>query len=275
MAAYSISDSLLKLATERMPVPEVILLRGCFASAMLLAIILRTGDIQPRVFARNPRVLVRALFEVLLIVTYVNAIRDLPLGEAVAVIQTTPIFMTAWAAIVWKERVSTGGWLAILAGFIGIMLIVKPSASGISLPMGLAIASSAAAAGRDLITRRISREVPSMMIAFTSVLASALAGLALSLTEEWLAPTAADLAVLAAAAAFVTIANYAIILAYRASDVSVVTPFRYASVLFSLILSFMIWGHIPDLLSWIGIPIVVAAGLYTLTGGNLFRSKQR
>ena len=114
-----------------------------------------------------------------------------------------------------------------------------------------------------------------MMIAFTSVLASALAGLALSLTEEWLAPTAADLAVLAAAAAFVTIANYAIILAYRASDVSVVTPFRYASVLFSLILSFMIWGHIPDLLSWIGIPIVVAAGLYTLTGGNLFRSKQR
>ena len=271
MGFFALNDTFMKLSTERMPVPEVILLRSGFAFVIALTIVTVTKSFNFRALTENPYIFVRALCEMLLIITYTNALKLLPLGETTAVTQSIPIFMTAWSAFVWKQKVSASRWVAVFIGFVGVLVILRPSSSGIETPMLLALAAALCAMGRDLATRRISREVPSMMIASVSTLASTAAGSLLLAFSTWKTPVPYDYFLVCGAALVVTGANLSIILAYRGTDVSVVAPFRYAAVPFALLLGFGIWGHVPDPLAWIGIAIIVAAGLYTIVGDRLLR----
>ncbi len=265
MGSFATSDTLMKMATETLPVPEVLVIRSLFALALLLVLLRRSGDLQLRPVIQHPQILWRTTCEVILVLTWLYGLKFVSVGEATAVLQTVPIFLTAWAALVRKEAVGLGGWLAILAGFGGILLIVKPSVSGVDLPMLLLLAAAMAAAGRDLITRSVPRHVSSTTITFISTLAGGASGVILALNDDWRAPDLREYAIIVGAALMVTLGQFFIIRAYRVADIAVLSPFRYVSVPLTLTASFVIWGYAPDLLSWTGIVIVVLAGLYTIT----------
>ena len=269
MFFFALNDMFMKWSTERMPVPEVILLRSGFAFAIAACIVGITKSFRPKALRDNPFIFVRALCEMMLIITYTNALKLLPLGETTAITQSIPIFMTAWSAFVWKQKVSPPRWIAVFIGFCGVLLILRPTTSGIETPMLLALAAALCAMGRDLSTRRISRDIPSMMIASVSTLASTAAGLALLAFSPWKTPDGLDYVLVGSAATVVTGANLTIILAYRGTDVSLVAPFRYSAVPFALFVGFVVWGHLPDEVSWIGILIIVSAGVYTIVGDRL------
>lgn len=264
MGSFAASDTLMKMATETLPVPEVLVVRSLFALALLFILMRGTGELHLRPVLRHPRILLRTAFEVALVLTWLYGLKYVSVGEATAVLQTVPLLLTAWAALVRKEPVGLGGWLAIFAGFTGILLIVKPSSSGVDAAMLLLLAAALAAAGRDVITRSIPPHISSRTITLVSTLAGGMGGAILALNDAWRGPDLREYAIIIGAALMVTLGQFFIIRAYRAADIAVLSPFRYVSVPFSLIASFLIWGHTPDILSWFGIFIVVAAGLYTI-----------
>ncbi len=271
MGLFTVNDSLIKLATEGLPVPEIILLRGIIAGSLLFAILKWTGQFNPRPVFTNRAIYLRSIFEVSLTVSYVYALRMMPLAEMTAIIQAVPILMSLWAALVWKEYVSPGRWLAIFAGFAGVLIIARPDASGFAPAMVLALAAALFAASRDLATRLVNANISSLMITFASTLASGLGGLVLSPSEIWVTPTLHQWAYISGAACLATSANYAIILAYRGADIGLVSPFRYTAVPFALLLGLLIWGHMPDFWSFVGMSIVVVSGIYTIAGDRLLR----
>lgn len=264
VACFSITDGLMKMATETLPASQVIALRGLIALAIMCVVATRAKLWRHARGLFHPLLLLRIFFEMSMIVTYVSALSRLPLANVFSVLQAAPIVMTAFAAFVWGEHVRLSRWIAILIGFGGVALITKPTPSGFEPAMALAIIASLCVAGRDLTTSRIPRTLPSLLLTFSATLASTLAGGLLSSVEPWHAVGQREALILVGAALALALGNYVIIIAYRNAPVSVVSPFRYMGVAFAILFGFLVWGFVPDAVAMTGIVIVVLAGLYTM-----------
>ena len=275
MGLFAFNDSLMKLATEGLPVSEIILLRGIIACTLLVVILKFIGQFDLASLFKHRIIYVRSLFEVLLTISFVSALKNIPLGEVTAMTQAVPILMSLWAALVWKEQVSPGRWVAIMSGFAGVVIIARPDGNGLAPAMILALAAALFAASRDLITRKVPSQISSLMVTFSSTLASGFGGLALSPFEVWVTPDLTQWIYIAGAACISTTANFAIVLAYRGADISLVSPFRYTAVPFAVLLGLVIWGHVPDVWSFVGMGIVVLSGIYTIAGDRLFKLLRR
>jgi drug/metabolite transporter (DMT)-like permease len=117
---------------------------------------------------------------------------------------------------------------------------------------------------RDLATRALPRNVPTLLVTLTAAVAVTLMGALQGLTERWVWPGATVLLQLFAAAAFVSVGYFTIIAAMRVGDMSVTAPFRYVVVVFAIAIGFLVWGDVPDAMTLIGTAIIVGSGLYTL-----------
>jgi drug/metabolite transporter (DMT)-like permease len=162
------------------------------------------------------------------------------------------------------ERVGWRRWAAIAVGFAGVLLVVKPNPAAFNVYAVIALLSAVAVAGRDLVTRRIGADVPSIVVTLSTTTAVGLAGALIGLTEAWQPLKSREIALLAAAAALVTLGNLCIIVAFRRADVSVVSPFRYTIVAMAIVLGYLVFGELPDLLGGAGIVLIAASGVYTI-----------
>jgi drug/metabolite transporter (DMT)-like permease len=211
-------------------------------------------------------VLIRALFEAAVVVTYMQALRLMPLGLATAILQATPLMITAFAAFSGTETVGFARWMAVLVGFVGVLLIVQPDSSGISWAMGLAILTAFFVAVRDLSNRLVPRHVPTFLIVLAASIANivgcGLFGLAAG--DIWRMPSLFEMGLIVGAALFVLAATYLITMSFRGTEVSAISPFRYVGVPVALIIGVMIWGEAPDVLATIGIILVIGAGIFAM-----------
>jgi drug/metabolite transporter (DMT)-like permease len=149
-------------------------------------------------------------------------------------------------------------------GFVGIVLIVQPSPSGLEPAMMLAVLAAFLVTFRDLSTRLVHPRVPSLVIVLAASLGSTAGGALLALTETWSMPNQLEIFLMISAAVAVLAGNTFITIAFRGTEVSAVSPFRYAAVPFALLVGFLVWGDVPNSLASLGIFIVVAAGLYAM-----------
>lgn len=257
------NDVFAKLAAERLPLGEIMFLRGLMALAMVttLGIAMRT-KVRVRMF-RHPTVLARTAANGLGTVLFLAALFHLPLANSIAILQALPLVITAGAAVFLAETVGWQRWTAILAGFIGVLIVARPGAEGFDHWAAVAFAGVLLSALRDLISKRTPAEIPSIVLNMASLIAIILIGLSLSVMETWLAPTERELVLLAAAAAFFTAANLLIIVSLRLGDIAAVSPFRYTIVVWAIMLGFLVWGEIPDAMTLAGSGIIVGAGLFT------------
>ena len=167
MSFFIGNDALAKLASESLPGPQVIFIRGLFASLLMIVVCAALGAFRrnaqtaelPIRNLLNPRLLVRASLDAIGTVVYLTALFRMPLGNATAINMATPLFITVMAVFAFKEQVGLARWLAILAGFAGVVLIVQPSAAGYadgnSAWALLALAGTVLLSVRDLMTRVI------------------------------------------------------------------------------------------------------------------------
>ena len=155
-------------------------------------------------------------------------------------------------------------WLATLVGLIGVLIIVRPGGAGFNAYSLLALSAIGFVAVRDLVTRRIGPEVPTMVVAATSSAAVAAAALALALIETWVWPSLSALALLLVAGVGLVGGNYWIIVAMRNGEIAAVAPFRYSASLWAIAAGLLVWGEVPDLWTWTGIAVVTGAGVYTI-----------
>ena len=211
----------------------------------------------------HPGILARCVAEVGAALLYLTALFHMPIADCNAILQFTPLALTAGAALFLGARVGWRRWLAPLVGLMGVLIIIRPGAAQFNPYAMLALLSVVFIAARDLITRRLGAEVPTLAIAVhvhdsrhpVEPRPDALRDLALAVARGALALAGAGAAFLGG--------QYWIVRAMRTGDIAVVAPFRYSIILWAILAGFLVWREMPDLGSWIGIAIVTAAGLYT------------
>jgi drug/metabolite transporter (DMT)-like permease len=274
MALFVLSDSVVKLAGDMMPTTEIMALRGVIAVALMGTIAASTVDMARWHLVLQPRVIVRAAIEALIAVLFLAALPHLPLADITAIQQVTPLALTMLSALILGESVGWRRWSAIVVGFAGVLLVIQPTGQGINFYALLALACAIGVAVRDLVTRGLDPGIPTTLVSFTTTLSVCVTGFAGSPLETWTMPSLYGMALLAASAALVSGANLFVINAFRGTEVSVVAPFRYAGVLWAIVLGFLIWGHIPNLLAFLGTAILVASGLYIMHRESMKRRKQ-
>ena len=272
MALFIANDALVKLVSASLPSLQLIFIRGVFASILMLLVCQAMGAFKratpqgalPVRQLLHPKVLMRATLDASASLVYLTALFHMPLGNATAINMATPLVITIMAVFYMHERVNLARWLAIGVGFIGVLLIVQPAAEGFNVWALLCLAGTLLHAGRDLMTRVIPRSVPSLLITLSTVLSVSLFSGVLTLFQGWKPFTNTHLALLGAAGVLLSGGYFLLIRAMRAGEMSLIAPFRYTGLLFALVLGWWFWGDVPNALAFIGIALLVAAGLYML-----------
>lgn len=264
MLFFAIGDALMKVAGSTLPVGEMIFVRGLFATLLILAIARFTGVLGRWRELATPLVLWRTFAEIVSTVLFFLALVSLSLADAAAIGQFCPIAIMAGAAIFLGEPVGWRRWTAAAVGLVGVLLVVKPGTSAFQLPAIVMLVSMLFVAARDLITRRLPAETPTVLITASAIVGVTVTGLLMAPFEaRWHWPSPSEVALLAFCAATVMAGFLTVIAAMRIGDIGVVSPFRYAYMLFAAALSLAVFGEVPDAWSLAGILLIVGAGLYT------------
>jgi drug/metabolite transporter (DMT)-like permease len=263
MALLIVNDALFKVAAASLPLGQAIFLRGLFSSLLTIALIVYLGLLSALPRLGEGKVLFRGAAEIAATLLYLTALVQMPIAEATAILQFTPLAITAGAALFLGAPVGWRRWTATFAGFVGVLVIIRPGAAVFNPYAALALLSVVFVAARDLTTRQLGKHIPTMVITFSSGIAVMGASLGFLAAEQWRWPEPPALLALFAAGALLLAGQYWVIVAMRAGDIAIVAPFRYSIILWAILAGFLIWRELPDLATWIGIAIVTAAGLYT------------
>ena len=266
MAGFAFEDMFIKAASRAIPVGEVILLMG-LAGALVFALVAQAaGDaVLPRAVLSRTMAL-RSGFEIVGRLFYALAVVLTPISVASAILQATPLLVVLGAAVIFGERVGLWRWLLIVAGFVGVLIILRPGVEGFSALSLLALVAVAGFAGRDLATRAAPPALSNAQLGVTGFLMLALSGvIILTVSDGARLPDASTLALLAGATVF-GIASYAALTqAMRLGEIAVVTPFRYTRLLFALAIGVTVFGERPDAATLAGSALIVACGVVLLT----------
>jgi drug/metabolite transporter (DMT)-like permease len=263
MGSLIVNDCFVKLAAAQLPAGEAIFLRGLFTTLLCAGMVAATTGPGALREIGSRGVPARAVAEVLATFFYLNALFNMPIADATAILQFTPLAITAGAALFLGAPVGWRRWLATLVGLAGVLVIVRPFGEGFNPYSALALCAVVFVAARDLLVRRVSPTVPALVVATASAAAVTAASLGLAAFETWQVPSASALLLLAGAGVGLVGGYYWIIVAMRSGDIAVVAPFRYAIILYAVLAGFLVWGEMPDGATWLGVAIVIAAGLYT------------
>lgn len=265
MAAFTVNDVLTKLIAQSMNMGQVMLIRGIMATLLIGLFAWRWGAFARLRSILHPMIALRVIGETGATICFLAALQHMPIANISAVLQVLPLTVTMGAALFLSEPVGWRRWSAIVAGFIGILIIIRPGFEGFNAYALYGLASVAFATMRDLTTRRIPPAVPTLLISTATSAAVTLAGAMLVVPYGGWAPVdGRSLGMLAAAALFLVFGYQFIIQALRAGDLSFIAPFRYTALLWALALGLLVFGDRPDLPMIIGASIVVCSGLYTL-----------
>lgn len=266
MAAFSIEDVLYKSAVQTYPPGQALVLFGIVGLGLFAALSWTRGEaIWHPAISTRPMIL-RCVFELAGRLFYALALATTTLAATSAILQATPLVVCLGAVLFLGERVGWRRWGAMIVGFIGVLLVLRPTPGAFEPAAIFAVLGMIGFAGRDLATRA---SPPAMSMAQLGSLGFAmlpLAGVVLMLAggEVPELPPVAVLWRLSAAAVVGVLAYGALTQAMRSGEVGVVTPFRYTRLVFALILAVLVFGERPDMLTLLGGAVIVVSGLYTL-----------
>ncbi len=267
-AAFTANDACMKLAGETLPIGETVTLRNGFAAIYILIYAAFFGGLLFPRGALGSAFSWRIVGEIFSTFLFFWALARMPLADITGLNHITPLAIIAAGAVFLGEPVGWRRWLAAFAGLIGVLLIVQPGLTTFTWAAVIALIANAFGVLRDLATRVISPAFSTLALTLVSIVAVMLAGFSFAVFEEWRIPTAREFGLLMVAASFLTLGYFFIILSLRLGDLAAVTSLRYSAVVWALVLGFLIWGHLPDVMTSAGIVIIVAAGLYALHRGR-------
>lgn len=274
MLGFAIEDAVIKGLSGTLSIGQIIGMLG-LGGGIVFAVICRTQG-QP-LWTRGflaPAVIIRNLAELTGAVGFVTALSLIPLSTASAILQAGPLLVTLGAALFLGEPVGWRRWGAILVGFGGVMLIIRPGTGDFNWLALYAVLGVVGLAIRDLATRRVKAAVSSAqlsMLAFFSLVPAAII-LSLVSGSTMVLPTPNEWGLLAACVFIGAIAYFAVTVAMRIGEISFVTPFRYSRMIFALIIGVTVFGESPDALTLAGAAIIILSGLYTLWREQIVKS---
>lgn len=273
MAAFAVEDMFIKAAADHLALGTVLMLFG--TGGMILFIIMASCQGQPLYHpaALSKAQLIRSVFEVTGRLFYALAIILSPLSSASAILQATPLVVVLGGIMFFGERIRWQHWLAMITGFLGVLMIVRPGLDSFNAASIFAVISTLGFAGRDLATRAAPPALTNFQLGIYGFLMLIVCGVILQIWYGQavnLLPLFNSFAGLQVAGAIifgVTAYNF-LTKAMRTGDISMVTPFRYTRLIFALILGILIFDESPDQLTLTGAFIIVLSGIFILWHNN-------
>ena len=283
-AVLSVNDLAIKMLSGGYPLHEVVLARACIAFAFILCFIPLSGQSYRLLRTRRPLMhLGRASIVMVSNVTYFLGLAALPIANAQAIGFASPLIMTVLSVVILRERVGIHRWGAVVVGLAGVLIMLRPEGAGSVQPAAVLVLISAFCyACSQIMTRKMKDTESAVTINFYTqiafVLVSATMGLAAGdghfagssdaslafLFRVWSWPPTGDLPYFLATGLAVAIGGMLISQAYRMNETALVAPFEYTSMPLGILWGVLFFGTFPDLQGWIGIVLIIGAGLYTL-----------
>ena len=263
MCGFVVNDSFMKSLFINYPLIEIIFLRALFC-LLLLFIVMKFKRVSIGNYSRTSwnLMVLRGFAEVMATISFLYALKHLPLPNVTAIIQILPLTVTMAAALFLNESVGLRRWTAIIIGLIGVMIVIKPGTEGFSGYSFYAVLSVVFVTMREIVTRKLPAEVPAIMVTFMTALGVTIMS---AVSLPFITLKAPD----ASAVIFVCSAGIAIFFGYlfsikamRVGEISLVSQFRYTGMIWAILLGYVIFNDIPAPNTIIGVLIIVASGLY-------------
>lgn len=258
--AFAIMTSFVRSASFDLHPIEISFFRYLFGLAALAPLLLRAERIKVAT-ARFGMHVVRAFCGLGTVVSIFAAVAWMPMAEATALSFTSPFFVTIGAALLLRETVPARRWLAVIVGFLGAMVILRPGVQAMTLPALLAVASAVFLAGGVLAVKSLSRtESAATIVLYQSVLITAM--LLLPAAWVWTTPSGSALAELAVVGVTATLGHLCYVRAYAVTDTAIVAPFDFFRLIFTAVLGFFFFAERPDAWTWVGAALIFFGTLH-------------
>ena len=272
MAGFAFEDLFIKMLSAYFPISEVIMILGFTGSIVFLIIAIFQNAPIIHKDLLDKYVIMRTICELLGAVFFVTAIALTPLSSASAILQITPLLVTIGAVIFFREKVGWRRWSAVFVGFMGVLLILRPGFGGFMPASIFALLGSVFLAARDLSTRAMKVDLPSVTIALYAFIAFGISGiLIIPFNSPMVIPSLNQIMYFIGASTFGVFAYYSLVISSRIGEMSVISPFRYSRIVFAMLLAIIILGERPDSFTLIGATIIVLSGIYTFVRENLLK----
>ena len=266
MFCFAVEDALIKLLADAIPVGQILSIICLGGLIAFMAWSVFKGDRLWQPAYLDTKVLLRSLCDVSGSIMFVTSLTLIPLTTASAVIQATPLVVAMGAAIFLGQSVGWRRWLAILVGFVGVMIIIRPGMEGFTPATLLAVGGMLGLAARDLFTRGLTVQLSGAQLATHTFALIVPAGILLTFLrgQTPVIPDARESLILLGAIIVGMVAYLAIVAATRGGNAGIISSFRYSRMIFALIIGYFVFSEVPDAATLIGAAIIIASGIYTL-----------
>lgn len=262
VGVFSLMDAVLKTLSAHYPAFQVAALRGGASLPFLLAWAAATIGLRPLLRARWSLHLLRGALGIMMMASFVYALRTLPLSTAYAVFFVAPLMITALSVPFLREHVGPGRWIAIAVGFAGVLVVLRPGVGGIASLAGGAVLLAALGYAVSAITVRVLARTDSTQAMVVWLMALMAVGAGLLAWPHWQPLQGAHLWLVVALGAAGALAQYLITEAFRLGEASLLAPLEYTALVWGVLWDATLWGVLPDGGTWLGAAIIVASGLY-------------
>lgn len=262
-AVLTMSDAVTKWLTAGYPVGQIMSIRAFFSLIPILVIVWHAGGLSI-LRIRNIRMQsIRAACAVASSFLFVGGLVYLPLADAIAIAFSGPLFVTALAAPMLSEKVGWRRWSAVLVGFAGVLVMLRPTGGAFQWYALFPLAAAGCGAFRDIITRQVRLSASPVAVLTLTMAAVGVAGL-FTIPAGWAPVGGIDLLLLTLAGILVGTAQYLVIFAFHMAEASLIIPYKYLSLIWAALYGFFIWGDIPESHVTLGAALVVGSGLYII-----------
>jgi drug/metabolite transporter (DMT)-like permease len=269
VAFLSVNDAFAKALTEHYAPIQILFVRNLIALPVVVLITLKFGGPSALISYRPAAHLARGVIWLGAATLFFTSLKFLELAEATALVFAAPVFVTALSALVLKEHVGWRRWMAVLGGFVGVLIVVRPGAATFQLASLLPVATAVLYA----VMMISARWVDPRESAWTLMLYLVGFGILLSsvfIPFVWVAPKQEHIWLFLGIAFFGTAGVTMITQAFRFAPASIVAPFDYSALIWATLLGRLIWNESPDLATYLGAAVIILSGLFIV-----FRERQR
>ncbi|MCL6282992.1 DMT family transporter [Ruegeria sp. 2012CJ41-6] len=266
MLGFALEDMFIKLMADLLPTWQILAILGGGGALVFAAMTVASGQpLWTRAYLKGS-ILLRNVAEIVGTVGFVTAIALTPISQASAILQATPLVVTIGAALFLGEQVGPRRWSAVMIGFLGVLLVIRPGTEGFDAKSLFAVQGVIGLAVRDVVTRRVGDETSSLQLSFLAFLTLIPSAVILACFSDqvYVSTSIGQWALFAGFVLVAAAAYLAIVASMRVGEVSFVTPFRYSRIVFALIIGTTVFGERPDLMMLTGVAVIVGAGIYVV-----------
>ncbi|MEO5963075.1 MAG: DMT family transporter [Thermomonas sp.] len=261
---FALMDAGLKTLSAQYPPLQVATLRGLSSLPLVLAWTLLTVGLRPLLRIRWPLHLLRGVLGIVMMGSFVYALKRMPLSTAYSIFFVAPLLITALSVPILGEKVGPRRWTAIAVGLLGVLTVLRPTGAGVFTWAGLAVLVAALAYAVSAITVRVLARTDSNQAMVFWLLAMLGFGAGVLALPGWVPLRMQDAWVIALIGVAGSLGQYTITEAFRRGEASLIAPLEYTALVWGVALDLALWGVLPDAVTWLGAAIIISSGLYLL-----------